>query len=72
VQVALTAALGFALALRWGRVASGAAYTAMALTFSSTIIVVKLLSDRGRSTTCTGGCAVDTDQCRTLDRHRER
>jgi Kef-type K+ transport system membrane component KefB len=46
VQLAFTAIGGFALALALGLEAATAAYVAMALAFSSTIIVVKLLSDR--------------------------
>ena len=46
VQIAVTAVLGFGLALVLGLEPVTAAYVAMALTFSSTIIVVKLLSDR--------------------------
>ena len=46
VQIGLTAAVGFGLALLLGLEVVTAAYVAMALTFSSTIIVVKLLSDR--------------------------
>lgn len=46
VQIACTAMVGFGLALLLGLEAATAAYVAMALTFSSTIIVVKLLSDR--------------------------
>jgi Kef-type K+ transport system membrane component KefB len=45
-QVTVTAALGFGLSLALGLEFTAAAYTALALTFSSTIIVVKLLSDR--------------------------
>jgi Kef-type K+ transport system membrane component KefB len=45
-QITLTAAIGFGLALLLGLDATTAAYVAMALAFSSTIIVVKLLSDR--------------------------
>ena len=45
-QVAVTAIIGFGLALLLGLEVAAAAYVAMALTFSSTIIVVKLLSDR--------------------------
>ena len=45
-QIALTALIGFGLALLLGLELVTAAYVAMALTFSSTIIVVKLLSDR--------------------------
>jgi Kef-type K+ transport system membrane component KefB len=46
MQIALTAGIGFGLALLLGLDATTAAYVAMALAFSSTIIVVKLLSDR--------------------------
>jgi Kef-type K+ transport system membrane component KefB len=46
VQIAVTAAAGFGLALALGLEAGMAGYVAMALAFSSTIIVVKLLSDR--------------------------
>ncbi len=46
VQIGLTAVVGFGLALLLGVDLATAAYVAMALTFSSTIIVVKLLSDR--------------------------
>ena len=45
-RVAVTAVVGFGLALLLGLEAVTAAYVAMALTFSSTIIVIKLLSDR--------------------------
>ncbi len=45
-QVLLTGAIGFPVALGIGLAPLSALYTASALTFSSTIIVVKLLSDR--------------------------
>lgn len=45
-QVFLTAVLGFGLALALGFAWLPATYIAVALTFSSTIIVVKLLSDK--------------------------
>ena len=45
-QVLFTAALGFAIVPTFGFDASQAAYIAVAISFSSTIIVVKLLSDR--------------------------
>jgi Kef-type K+ transport system membrane component KefB len=45
-QVTATAVLGMGLALALGLPLVGAAYVAAALTFSSTIIIVKLLSDR--------------------------
>lgn len=45
-QVLFTAAIGFIIVLAFGFDATQAAYIAVAITFSSTIIVVKLLSDR--------------------------
>ncbi len=45
-QVALTAAAGFLLALALGLAVNAALYVGIGLAFSSTIIVVKLLSDR--------------------------
>lgn len=45
-QVAFTWSLGFAICLGFGLGAAPSAYVALALTFSSTIIVVKLLSDK--------------------------
>lgn len=45
-QVALTAGVGFLLARALGLAAVPALYVAVALTFSSTIIIVKLLSDK--------------------------
>ncbi|CAN5600131.1 cation:proton antiporter [soil metagenome] len=45
-QMAVTAGAGFALATLLGFEAAHAIYLAIALTFSSTIVVVKLLSDR--------------------------
>jgi Kef-type K+ transport system membrane component KefB len=45
-QVGFTSVVGFALALALGMSASTALYVAIALTFSSTIIIVKLLSDK--------------------------
>ena len=46
VQIVVTTAVGYAVALALGLAALPALYVAVALTFSSTIIVVKLLSDR--------------------------
>lgn len=46
VQIAVTAALGYLLAVALGLGPMAALYVAVALTFSSTIIVVKLLSDK--------------------------
>jgi Kef-type K+ transport system membrane component KefB len=45
-QIAFTAALGFVLSFVLGMSAQTALYVAGALTFSSTIIIVKLLSDK--------------------------
>lgn len=45
-QVIVTAALGYGIALALGYETTAALYIAVALTFSSTIIVVKLLSDK--------------------------
>lgn len=45
-QVAFTAGFGYLLALTLGLATVPALYVAVALTFSSTIIIVKLLSDR--------------------------
>jgi Kef-type K+ transport system membrane component KefB len=45
-QVVFTSAIGFALAMLLGISATAALYVAIALTFSSTIIIVKLLSDK--------------------------
>ncbi len=45
-QVVFTSAIGFLLALVLGMAATTALYVAVALTFSSTIIIVKLLSDK--------------------------
>ncbi|MFN3258573.1 MAG: cation:proton antiporter [Ilumatobacter sp.] len=45
-QVAFTSLIGFGLAIVLGMSATVALYVAVALTFSSTIIIVKLLSDK--------------------------
>lgn len=45
-QIVFTAAIGFVIALTMGMDPLSAAYVAVALTFSSTIIIVKLLSDK--------------------------
>jgi Kef-type K+ transport system membrane component KefB len=45
-QVVVTAAVGYVVAIAFGMDALTALYVAMALTFSSTIIIVKLLSDK--------------------------
>lgn len=45
-QMAMTAAIGYGLSLALGMPSMAAFYVAAALTFSSTIIIVKLLSDK--------------------------
>ncbi|MGB5149475.1 MAG: cation:proton antiporter family protein [Mycobacterium sp.] len=45
-QVVLTSAIGYLVAIAFGMDSLTAVYIAMALTFSSTIIIVKLLSDK--------------------------
>jgi Kef-type K+ transport system membrane component KefB len=45
-QVAFTSIVGFAICLALGMDATSALYVSVALTFSSTIIIVKLLSDK--------------------------
>ena len=45
-QIIFTSAIGFVIALGFGMSKLSAAYVAVALTFSSTIIIVKLLSDK--------------------------
>lgn len=45
-QIAFTAAIGFVISLLFGMTTVSALYVAIALTFSSTIIIVKLLSDK--------------------------
>ncbi|MDD5476119.1 MAG: cation:proton antiporter, partial [Syntrophales bacterium] len=45
-QIVFTSAIGFAIAILFGMNLISAAYVGVALTFSSTIIIVKLLSDK--------------------------
>lgn len=45
-QIVFTSVIGFVIALALGLSVVGAVYVAVALTFSSTIIIVKLLSDK--------------------------
>jgi Kef-type K+ transport system membrane component KefB/Trk K+ transport system NAD-binding subunit len=45
-QIVFTSAIGLLIALALGMTLIGAAYVSVALTFSSTIIIVKLLSDK--------------------------
>lgn len=57
-QMAFTIAIGFILILMMGRVPLTAFYVAVALTFSSTIIIVKLLSDKRELDSLHGRIAV--------------
>ncbi len=57
-QIAATAAIAFALVLPSGRSAMEALYVGVALTFSSTIIIVKLLSDKRELDSLHGRIAV--------------
>ncbi len=57
-QVIFTSFFGFLIALGFGMSLVGAAYTALALTFSSTIIIVKLLSDKKEIDSLHGRIAV--------------
>ncbi len=57
-QIIFTSAIGFAIAWALGMAPVSAAYVAVALTFSSTIIVVKLLSDKKEIDSLHGQIAV--------------
>jgi len=57
-QIVFTSAIGFGMALAMGMDALSAAYVAVALTFSSTIIIVKLLSDKKEIDSLHGRIAV--------------
>jgi Kef-type K+ transport system membrane component KefB len=57
-QVAFTSGVGFVLCLALGLSLASAVYTAVALTFSSTIIIVKLLSDKHEIDSLHGRIAV--------------
>jgi Kef-type K+ transport system membrane component KefB len=57
-QLAFTIAFGFLLVLALGKSAMEAVYVAVALTFSSTIIIVKLLSDKRELDSLHGRIAV--------------
>ncbi|MDA8795882.1 cation:proton antiporter [Aquiluna sp.] len=57
-QVAFTAAVGFGLAVLFGFEATTALYIAVALTFSSTIIIIKLIGDKRELDTLYGRIAV--------------
>ena len=58
MQVLLTAALGFGLSLGLGFGLMEATFLAMALTFSSTVVVVKLLDEKGEIESLYGRIAV--------------
>jgi Kef-type K+ transport system membrane component KefB len=57
-QMAMTAAAGYVLALALGMTSMTAFYVAAALTFSSTVIIVKLLSDKREIDTLHGRIAL--------------
>ena len=57
-QVLFTSCIGFLIALGLGMSATSAVYVALALTFSSTIIIVKILSDKREVNTLHGRIAV--------------
>lgn len=57
-QIIFTSAIGFFIAIALGMSTISAAYVAVALTFSSTIIVVKLLSDKKEIDSLHGQIAV--------------
>jgi Kef-type K+ transport system membrane component KefB len=57
-QVVFTSAIGYAIAIGLGLSPVAALYTAIALTFSSTIIIVKLLSDKGETEELHGRIAI--------------
>ena len=57
-QVAFTAAVGFGIAMLFGFEATTAFYIAVALTFSSTIIIIKLIGDKRELDTLYGRIAV--------------
>ncbi len=57
-QILFTSLIGFGIALALGMTVVNAAYVAVALTFSSTIIIVKLLSDKKEIDSLHGQIAV--------------
>lgn len=57
-QIIFTSAVGFLIALGFGLTLTHAAYVAVALTFSSTIIIVKLLSDKNEIDALHGQIAI--------------
>jgi len=65
-QMTITAAIGFAVALALGMTQMNAIYVAAALTFSSTIIIVKLLSDKREIDALHGRIALGDALCDCL------
>ena len=57
-QIFFTSAIGYLIAIAMGMTAISAAYVSVALTFSSTIIIVKLLSDKKEIDSLHGRIAV--------------
>ncbi|PIR62068.1 MAG: sodium:proton exchanger [Candidatus Pacebacteria bacterium CG10_big_fil_rev_8_21_14_0_10_44_11] len=57
-QVLFTSVVGFLIALALGLTTTAAWYVAIALTFSSTIVVLKLISDKGRTHSLYGKIAI--------------
>jgi len=57
-QIIFTSVIGFGIALALGMSFISAAYVSVALTFSSTIIIVKLLSDKKENDSLHGQIAV--------------
>ncbi len=57
-QIFFTSAVGFLIAMAFGMTFIHAAYVAVALTFSSTIIIVKLLSDKNEIDSLHGQIAI--------------
>ncbi len=57
-QIFFTSAIGFLIAILFGMTFIHAAYVAVALTFSSTIIIVKLLSDKNEIDSLHGQIAI--------------
>ncbi len=57
-QIVFTSVIGFGIAIAVGMTAINAAYVSVALTFSSTIIIVKLLSDKKEIDSLHGQIAV--------------
>jgi len=65
-QVLFTSVVGFAICLALGFDALTSVYVAVALTFSSAIIIVKLLTDKREVDSLHGRIAIDFSLSRTL------